>query len=137
MPATAEKTRPSAASNGRAYRATPVSLTGQPPSFFAAVANASGGQRGPRPTSAARQHDLRQSRRPTWRDLVQAALGDLGGEASLGELYEALSGTAHAARNPHWREKIRQVLQLSAEFEPLGGGRWRLVSAQRSTVPAA
>ena len=80
---------------------------------------------------AAQQHDLRQSLRPTWRDLVQAALGDLGGEAALAQLYEALSGTAHAARNPHWREKIRQVLQLGAEFEPLGGGRWRLVSARR------
>lgn len=80
-----------------------------------------------------REFDLRQSRRPTWRDLVQAALGDLGGEASLARLYDSLSETDHAARNPHWREKIRQTLQLCDEFEPVPGprGHWRLVNRQR------
>ena len=41
--------------------------------------------------------DLRQSSHPTWRDLVQAAAGDLGGEASLAQLHDALGGTDHAA----------------------------------------
>jgi hypothetical protein len=85
--------------------------------------------------SRRRDYDLRQSQRPTWRDLVQAALGDMGGEASLAELYSALEGTAHAARNPHWREKIRQVLQLGREFERVGSGRWRLVNHQRPGGP--
>jgi hypothetical protein len=48
--------------------------------------------------STARDYDLRQSRRPTWRDLVQAALGDLGGEASLPQLYESLSATERSTR---------------------------------------
>jgi hypothetical protein len=83
--------------------------------------------------AALREYDLRQSQRPTWRDLVQAALGDLGGEASLAQLYYALAGTERAARNPHWREKVRQVLQLGVEFEPVrhGSGLWRLVNSQR------
>jgi hypothetical protein len=85
--------------------------------------------------SQRRDYDLRHSQRPTWRDLVQAALGDLGGEASLAQLYDSLSGTPHAARNPHWREKIRQVLQLGAEFQSAGRGRWRLVSPQRPGGP--
>jgi len=83
----------------------------------------------------ARDFDLRQSQRPTWRDLVQAALGALGGEASLGQLYDALAGTARAAQNPHWREKIRQTLQLCGEFEPVSRGRWRLVNCQRPGGP--
>jgi hypothetical protein len=86
-------------------------------------------------SALSRDHDLRQSRRPTWRDLVQAALGDLGGEASLAQIYDSLAGTGHAARNPHWREKIRQTLQRGEEFEPLGGGRWRLVNPQRPADP--
>lgn len=82
----------------------------------------------------AREVDLRQSQRPTWRDLVQAALEELGGEAPLAQLYDSLSGTLHAARNPHWREKIRQTLQLCDEFEPIPGprGHWRLVNRQQS-----
>ena len=86
-------------------------------------------------TVGARDFDLRQSQRPTWRDLVQAALGALGGEASLGQLYDALAGTARAAQNPHWREKIRQTLQLCDEFEPVSRGRWRLVNRQRPGGP--
>jgi hypothetical protein len=78
-----------------------------------------------------REHDLRQSRRPTWRDLVQAALGDLGGQAHLKRIYDSLAECGRAAQNPHWREKIRQVLQLGAEFEPLGNGYWRLVNPQQ------
>jgi hypothetical protein len=79
----------------------------------------------------ARDYSLRQSRRPTWRDLVQAALGDLGGEASLAQLYDSLNGTDHASQNPHWREKVRQTLQLGGEFEPICRGHWRLVDRQR------
>lgn len=80
--------------------------------------------------------DLRQSRRPTWRDLVQAALGDLGGEAPLTRLYDALSGTAHAERNPHFREKIRQTVQRYPDFQPAGSGRWRLVNPQQPQAAA-
>ena len=84
----------------------------------------------------AREVDLRQSMRPTWRDLVQAALGDLGGEASLAQLYDALGGTGRAARNPHWREKIRQTLQRYAEFQSVSLGRWHLVNPQQPGGPA-
>jgi hypothetical protein len=76
-----------------------------------------------------RDYDLRQSQRPTWRDLVQAALGSLGGEASLPQLYDSLKETGHAGRNPHWQEKVRQVLQRGREFEPVRRGQWRLVTA--------
>lgn len=82
--------------------------------------------------ATARDYDLRQSRRPTWRDLVQAALGALGGEAALADLYESLSSTDHAQRNPHFREKIRQTLQLAPDFAAVCRGRWRLVNPQQA-----
>lgn len=79
------------------------------------------------------QQDIRQSDVPTWRDLVYAALDQMGGQASLSALYEALSGTKKAEKNPHWREKIRQTLQLGKEFAPCERGVWK-ISAPNKTA---
>jgi len=47
----------------------------------------------------------------TWTDVVTHALQHLGGRASLPELYKTVE-PLRPTDNPHWKEKIRQILQL-------------------------
>lgn len=61
--------------------------------------------------------DLRQLSGVTWRDLIRAAVEQLGGQASLQALYQTLDGAQKAANNTHWREQIREVVQKYPEFE--------------------
>lgn len=58
------------------------------------------------------QELLRQGRpyRSAWRAVVEAALELLGGEASLSNIYDIVSGRK-PTENQHWREKVRQILQ--------------------------
>lgn len=60
-----------------------------------------------------------------WRQAVHDAF-DLVAEdvAPLDALYQALEGRRPTA-NPHFRAKVRQTLQLYAEFEPVDRGVWR------------
>lgn len=58
------------------------------------------------------QEMLRQGRpyRSAWRSVVEVALELLGGEASVGQVYDMVAG--HKPTNTqHWREKVRQILQ--------------------------
>jgi hypothetical protein len=55
--------------------------------------------------------DLKQRPNQTWRDVVLAALEKLGGRSSLDKLYNEIEGHAKTKTNPHWNEKVRQVLQ--------------------------
>ncbi|MDQ0255566.1 hypothetical protein J2S74_002948 [Evansella vedderi] len=70
--------------------------------------------------------DLRHSLKVTWRDLVQASLEELGGSATLENLYAVIDGTAKAKKNNFWREKVRQTLQIGKEFKPVSRGHWTL-----------
>lgn len=70
--------------------------------------------------------DLRAFEGMTWRDLIQATLEHLGGEADLSSLYEVISDSKKAQNNPHFKEKIRQTLQLHQNFESVERGRWKL-----------
>ena len=72
--------------------------------------------------------DVRRSPRTTWRGAVYAALVALGGEATMAALYAEIEQFAIAQRpeNAHWRAKVRQTLQLGADFEAVERGRWRL-----------
>lgn len=72
--------------------------------------------------------DIRDSLKVTWRDLVQAALESIGGESSLETLYGVLEGSVKAKSNRHWREKIRQTLQIYRDFERVERGYWKLTS---------
>lgn len=69
---------------------------------------------------------LFDSKIATWRDLVQAAMEQLGGKATLSELYEMIKDTWKAKANPHWQAKVRQTLQYGDEFIPVQRGVWRL-----------
>ncbi|MGH3430822.1 MAG: class I SAM-dependent methyltransferase [Mycobacteriales bacterium] len=64
-------------------------------------------------------------KRGVWRAVVEAALERLGGEASLAEIYDAIS-SRRPTENPWWREKVRQVLQI--HFTNVEVGRWRLAA---------
>ena len=69
---------------------------------------------------------LKDSKLATWRDLVQAALQELQGQSNLKDLYEILEDTKKARNNKHFKEKIRQVLQIHDEFISVERGIWKL-----------
>lgn len=70
--------------------------------------------------------DLRQFKNITWRDLVQGAIEWLGGQARLQEIYNVLEGSYKAEGNRHWKEKIRQTLQLHENFIAVDRGVWKI-----------
>lgn len=70
--------------------------------------------------------DLKKCVNITWRDLIQAALQEIGGKAHLKDLYQIIEETEKAKKNKHWKEKIRQILQIHDNFEPVGQGVWKL-----------
>lgn len=71
--------------------------------------------------------NLMDSKMATWRDLVQAALQELKGQSDLQALYEILKETDKAKNNKHYKEKIRQVLQVHDEFTSVKRGVWKLL----------
>jgi site-specific DNA-methyltransferase (adenine-specific) len=59
-----------------------------------------------------------------WKPLVVRVLAELGGEAHLGQIYQAVAGRRPSS-NRFWHEKIRQTLQRGP-FTPMGSGVWKL-----------
>ncbi len=47
---------------------------------------------------------------PTWRELLTEIMRDLGGEATLQEVYLRAEAHFKATGNPNWRAKVRQVI---------------------------
>lgn len=70
--------------------------------------------------------DLRQFNKITWRDLIQGAVEWLGGKAQLQEIYNVIEGSKKANKNKHWKEKIRQTLQMHDNFVAVDRGVWSL-----------
>lgn len=66
-----------------------------------------------------------RDRRGAWYEVVHAALATLGGEADLQRIYEVVA-KKRPTGNQFWREKIRQVLQRSADFTRTGAGRYAI-----------
>lgn len=60
----------------------------------------------------------------SWREAVAAWLSRQDGPVRLDDIYRAFAHHPKARRNPHWRDKIRQVLQLGAG-ERVDRGIWR------------
>lgn len=70
--------------------------------------------------------------RGVWFPVVREILQALGGRADLGQIYDSIQAR-RPTTNPHWRAKVRQVLQLHAgAFERIAPGQYRL----RETVAA-
>ena len=55
--------------------------------------------------------DIRDSHSCTWKDVVYGVLRSIGRSASLSEIYKEIEDHQKAKTNPHWKEKVRQVLQ--------------------------
>lgn len=72
--------------------------------------------------------DIRDSKNVTWRDVVFAVMKKLG-SSSLETIYKEIEGHEKARANPHWKEKIRQVLQMYPDFISEKRGVWKLAAA--------
>lgn len=72
--------------------------------------------------------DIRDSKNATWRDVVFAVMKKLG-SSSLETIYKEIEGHEKARANPHWKEKIRQVLQMYPDFISEKRGVWKLAAA--------
>lgn len=76
-----------------------------------------------------RVYDLRNFENMTWRDLIQGALEELGGHADLSSIYEIVKDSKKACKNNHWKEKVRQTLQIHENFQSVKRGVWSLAIA--------
>jgi hypothetical protein len=68
---------------------------------------------------------LRGGKRITWKELVLRTLRELGGEAGLKELYEAISHHPKILTNPTYQATIRRTLQEAEEARRVRPGLWR------------
>lgn len=55
--------------------------------------------------------DVRDSNSATWKDVVCSVLRKLGKTSNLSEIYAEIDGHKKCETNPHWKDKVRQVLQ--------------------------
>lgn len=60
--------------------------------------------------------DIRDMQGATWRDVVASVLESCDGAVSLTYLYEQIEPHKKARANQHWREKIRQSLQMHSDY---------------------
>lgn len=63
----------------------------------------------------------------TWRNVVRTVLMSLGGRAPLARIYDHVADAApdKLAANPHWRDKVRQVLNSTPNcFKSDARGEW-------------
>lgn len=55
--------------------------------------------------------DIRDSKMSTWKDVVFAVMRKLGTISNMKEIYAEIEGHKKCESNPHWKDKVRQVLQ--------------------------
>ena len=71
--------------------------------------------------------DIRDMAGATWRDIVAAVLEECTEAVTLTYLYEQIEPHKKAKNNKHWREKIRQTLQINPNyFHHTNRGMWVL-----------
>lgn len=59
-----------------------------------------------------------------WRNVIDAALAELGGEASLNDIYHWVEGK-RPTENPFWKQQIRKVLQNTEAYLRVAEGVYR------------
>lgn len=69
--------------------------------------------------------DMRNSVQTTWRDVIAAMMEDEG-DMSLSEIYKKLEGYQKCEKNPHCKEKVRQILQKHDNFSSSYRGVWHV-----------
>lgn len=72
--------------------------------------------------------DIRDIKASSWRDVVREVLESIGHKATLSEIYAAIEPYKKAKRNPHWKEKVRQTLQINRDFVSTERGIWGLTA---------
>ncbi len=67
----------------------------------------------------------------TWRNLIRRTLVRAGDPLTLQQIYERVEDSERARNNPHWREKVRQVVRAHpGEFECLERGMYALAARE-------
>lgn len=72
--------------------------------------------------------DIRDSKMATWKDVVMAAVRNLGGTQKNSDIYLEIENHEKAARNPNWKAKVRQTLQVLSQaglIVHVAEGQWR------------
>ena len=74
--------------------------------------------------------DIRDSSTATWRDVINSVICKIGKETSfsLEEVYSEIEGHKKCETNPHWKEKIRQILQQDKHYVNIKRGIWAMVA---------
>lgn len=74
--------------------------------------------------------DIRDSKTATWRDVVYAVLEKVGTgkPVRLEDIYKEIEGHKKCNSNPHWKEKVRQILQQYEAFINVEKGVWALAA---------
>ena len=75
-----------------------------------------------------RNLDIRDSQSATWRDVVFAVLSKLGRKAKLCDIYREVENHYKARSNAHWKDKVRQTLQMYQCFYSSERGVWELAA---------
>lgn len=71
--------------------------------------------------------DIRDMHGSTWRDVLVAVLEQSKGSWTLDAIYCKIDGHTKTRSNAHWKEKVRQTLQLHPNlFRHDGRGLWSL-----------
>lgn len=76
-----------------------------------------------------RKADIRDMSGATWKDIVASVLEEEKTAIPLSELYERIEPYAKAKANSHWKEKVRQTLQLHPQmFARIREGVWGMAT---------
>lgn len=72
--------------------------------------------------------DIRDSKNATWADIVRAVMQSEHRELSLDEIYKKIEGHKRTETNPHWKDKVRQVLNSFNCFRSSARGVWSMAA---------
>ena len=73
--------------------------------------------------------DIRDQVASTWKDVVADVLSSLRGPQSLSAIYNEIEGHKKTKDNIHWKEKVRQTLQLHPSlFSSVDRGVWKIAA---------
>lgn len=76
-----------------------------------------------------KQVDIRNLKSATWKDILYETMSE-GGPMTLNQIYSLVEGHKKAQSNPHWKEKIRQTLQIYPKyFASVDRGIWKVCAA--------
>lgn len=72
--------------------------------------------------------DIRDSLSATWKDVVAAAMRNIGRPATHEQIYSEVGKFKRCQQNPYWKDKVRQVLNSFDMFRTIEPGLWAMVA---------